>query len=658
MSLRGFLPSKEVSSPRGAWTVLANKRKGRPDRASYAQNVRFAPGVVASRPGTSAVQAVAGETKGIFNWIAPDGTNWVMYREGTQITALNQTLVVAHILLSPIGTLYRPIFSDLLVWTYFCGADVNGVGQQQVRIFDGVNIDLAFRPVVAIDSFSAADTGAGQATLGTHYFAFVYQNRTGYSTIPATQVGDPPGGAPFSFTVGSGGNRQVTITITLSGLADGGLSANGNIQATMFLIATPANNPNAWFFVPAAVPPSTTVEQQPVPHETPVTLTFIFDIDDTALYQADSALNQFLLLTQDPDTSLGPFNPQFLVAYGTRMCYAAGTKLYVSDLENPQRITEADNVVLMPNQRYIGAAFPLPGGTSLYLMGDKWTAYVTDNSDTPSTWSVPLSVSQNLGAPLQNLICNRTGGNYAWVITEGGPYLFNGAYDEKPLSYLVQDQWKRVNWSAKYAIEIADNAVELKLYIAVPLDGATEPTHVFVFDYQNGQAFDSIDFSIDNYDIATFGGIGVVKETPPETTSATSVWIGPSAAGTIKHFDSTAHNDSGVAIYSYWQSGLMRGNEIPTKMIRVGGCDVWARGNGTLLIGVSSLDSTIVLNPPALLQSGVPALLQGAPGFVYGTRFDLANVEQYYVLIGTNAIDQWFELSALMAYQLAARVNR
>lgn len=651
MSLRNFLPGKEVNSPRGAWTVLANKRKGRPDRASLAQNVRFTPGIVSSRPGTSPVQVVTGVVKGIFNWIAPDGTNWVLYREGDQIIALNQDLVVAHILFSPLGTLYRPSFSDLLVWTYFCGANTAGVGQERVRIFDGVNVDLAFRPAIAIDSFSAADTGAGQATLGTHFFGFVYQNRTGYSTVPTTQAGDPPGGSPFSFTVGSGGNRQVTITVTISGQADGGLSANGNIQAKLFLIATPANNPNQWFFVPAAVPPSTTVEEQPVPHETPATLTFIFDIDDTALYQADDALTQFQLLT-DTDGN-GPIKPQFIVAYGTRMCYAVGTKMYVSDQSNPQRITEADNVVLMPNQRYIGAAFPLPGGTSFYLSGDKWTSYATDNSGTPSTWSEPISVSQNLGAELQNLVCFKTGGNYAWVVTEGGPYLFNGAFDPKPISYLVADQWRRVNWRAAYAIEIADNSTELILYIAVPLDGATEPTHVFVFDYQNGLGYDQMDFSIDKYDAATFGGIGVVRG----TNDATQLWRGPSAAGNIMHFDAS-HNDNGAAMQSFWKSGLMRGSEHATKMIRVGACDIWGRGNGTLNIAVASLFDKVVVNPPLLILSGVPTLLTDEPGLIYATRFDIHDIEDYTVQVGTNAIGEWFELSGMKLYSQAQRTNR
>lgn len=517
MSVREWLPSKEVTSPRGAWTILANKRKGRPDRASFAQNTRVSPGVVGSRPGTDPIAPATGEVKGIFNWVAPNGNNYVLYRDGSVIRALLQPETLLSVL-KPIGTMYRPSFSDLLVWIYFCGYDTTGVGVTQVRLFDGTNVDKAFRAAITTTAFTAADSGVGQSTQGTHFFGFVYQNRTGFSTQPVTADSM---GNPFSVTLNAG-NRQVTITVTIPPQLDGGTNPTG-AQATLFLVATRADSAANWFFVPSAVAPSTTVNQQPVPYNTATTLTFIFDLSDEALNQGDPANNQFLLLTQD-SMGNGPITPQFLVAYGTRMCYAVGSTLYVSDQANPQSLTADQNIVVMPNQRYLGAAFPLPGGTSLYIMGDHWTSYVTDNSDVPATWSEPISVSGQLGAPFQCCVCFKTGGNYGWVVTQGGPYLFNGAYDEKPLSYLVQDQWKRVNWKAAYAIEIADDTAALKLYIAVPLDGATEPTHVFVFDYQNGQEFDSIDFSIDNYNKATFGSIGVVKEVE---TDENNLWIGP-----------------------------------------------------------------------------------------------------------------------------------
>src|ERR1700727_1796136 len=127
MSLRGWLPPKEVTSPRGAWSVLANKRKGRPDRASALINSRVAPGTVGSRPGTNPIVPALGQVKGIWNWLAPDGTNWVLYRDGTVIRALNQPSAFS-VLLSDTGAMYRPSFADTDVWAYFCGSDLTGAG--------------------------------------------------------------------------------------------------------------------------------------------------------------------------------------------------------------------------------------------------------------------------------------------------------------------------------------------------------------------------------------------------------------------------------------------------------------------------------------------------------------------------------------------------
>lgn len=538
MGLDEWPQAKTVDNPRGAWSVLANRRKGTPARASATINTRFAPGIAGSRPGTDVVAPATGEVKGIFNWISPAGGNYVLYRDGSVIRSLLQPDTLSSIL-KPIGTMYRPSFSDIDVWTYFCGPDTTGAGTQQVRIYDGVNVDKAFRPAITLSTVTASDTGPGQCTQGTHYLAFVYQNRTGYSTVP---VSADSSGTPYQITLGAG-LRQVTINVVVPPQPDGGTNPTG-AQATLYLLVTRADSATNWYFLPAAVPPSTSIEQVPIPYNTETTVQFIFDLADEDLAaSADPANNQFLLLTQAADGT-GPFLPQFVAAYGTRMCYGVGSKLYVSAQNDPQNITETDSVVIMPNQRYMGFAFALPNGTSLYLGGDHWTSYATDNSDTPSTWSEPLNVSDQLGAPGMNCVCRKTGGNYVWVVTEGGPYFFGGAYDPKPLTYLFADIWKRVNWKANYAIEIADDTVALRLYIAVPLDGATEPTHNIVIDYQNGFAFDVVDISLDNYDVATFGGIGVVKEWD---TDEQNLWIGPTGPNqtvypvTITVTDSDGH---------------------------------------------------------------------------------------------------------------------
>lgn len=126
----------------------------------------------------------------------------------------------------------------------------------------------------------------------------------------------------------------------------------------------------------------------------------------------------------------------------------------------------------------------------------------------------------------------------------------------------------------------------------------------------------------------------------------------------IVHFDPATRNDRGTKIQSYWKSGLMRGGEIRSSMIRVGACDVWARGEGTAIMEVASMDGSIVLNPPLMILSGFPVPLTPSPGVYYQTRFDLAHIENWTMQIGTDEVDGWWELSALGAYQMSDQSNR
>lgn len=484
------------------------------------QNARVNPGVAAKRPGTSIVAPATGKVTGLFNWVSPSGNNYVLYRDGAFILSLQQPATLAT-LFSALGATLRPSFADLDIWTYFCGYDVNSAGTFQCQIYDGANVDTAFRGPLVLTAASAVDGGAGQCTAGTHYIGFVYQNRSGFAGKPTTAVA----GVPISVTLNAG-LRQVNISVTLPAQPDGG----GN--ATLFLIMTRSDTPNTWYFIPTDAL-SGSIGSQPVPHNAITTLNFVASLSDEDMAaSADPANNQFLLLTQD-GAGNGPFNPSFVVPYGQRMCYGVGPSLYVSEINNPQQITGDQNVVTTPNKRNIGFAFPLPGSTDLYLTGDRWTSRVTDNSDVPATWAQPIKVSDSLGAPFPACVCYRTGGPYAWVVTEAGVYYFDGSYGEKPLTYLVKDLWARVNWTAAYAIECADDVVGLKLYVAVPLDGATEPNAIFCIDYQNGMTFDQVDISLDLFTPAVFSSIGVVKEVADDVTN---LWIGPSGNPTTYSF--------------------------------------------------------------------------------------------------------------------------
>ncbi len=313
MSVRTFIPVT-VAQPRGMWSSLTNRRRGTPARAFTVQNMRIQYGTVRCRDGTSVVYPTLGKVTGLFNWLEPNGTNAVLYQDGSLIRAYNQDLATATTLATSV-TSRAPSFAPLDVWAYFCGFDTASNGSFQARVYDGLNVDKAFRPKPVITAWSAIDGGAGQCTSGQHFLGFVYQNRTGYQGIPVTSIDyaitlatnaspcvlTAPGnnlqdgqvvtiagavgntaingqrivtnvsGATFHLTdmagnvingngvyTGSGvvtnpvqvtlsvGLRQITISVTLPPMTDGGTDFNGGVQATLFLIATRADNPNIW----------------------------------------------------------------------------------------------------------------------------------------------------------------------------------------------------------------------------------------------------------------------------------------------------------------------------------------------------------------------------------------------------------------------------
>lgn len=604
-------------------------------------------------PGGHLVQVVATDSAanniqayGIFYIDAPPTAeqNLLIYQEGNVVKSFRQSDLVIVLVLASVAGARALSIAPLDVWVFIAAYDTSGNGTIQVRITDGTNTDTAFRGPIILTACTVADGGPGFCNIGTHLIGFVYQNRTGFAGKPSTTVFS----APISITLTSD-NRLIDVGVTLPPLMDGGGNAN------LSMIMTRADNPARWYFVPTNSA-SGSVGQQPVPFNSAIDLPFAASISDFDLADsADPADDYFLLFTQD-GTGNGPTTPSFVGAYGTRMFYGSGTILFVSDPSKPQSIAADRNEIRMPNQRKFGFAFAMPGGTSLILTGDRWTAYVTDNNDTPSTWGPPLPISDALGAPFPNCVCAKTGGNYTWIATESGVYQFVGRFSDLPVTYLVDDLWKQVNWKAAYAIQIVDDTVAHKVFVGCPFgDGTTEPNAMFVIDYTNGLTYNTVDIGLDSFNPAIFSSLGIIKEV---ATGLSNLWVGPPAAGAVARFDATLRSDQGNAIESFWEAGLIRDKEHTTAMIRVGGCDVWARGSGTLICWVYGPDKVKSKNPRLLSAPGKPTVLAVSPGYNYVLKFDISQIPNFTMRVGTNAVGDWWELSMLKPYFIADLANR
>jgi hypothetical protein len=106
-------------------------------------------------------------------------------------------------------------------------------------------------------------------------------------------------------------------------------------------------------------------------------------------------------------------------------------------------------------------------------------------SSEPSGWTVReksrnvgfLSAFSSTGQQEQN------GEDFAIWCTRSGLRIFEGGQPYK-ISQEFQATWDRINWSAKQTIWLVNDVVVRRVYVGVPLDSATTPSHILVMDYR------------------------------------------------------------------------------------------------------------------------------------------------------------------------------
>lgn len=625
MSLRGW-SSKTITDPRGAWTRL-DGIEARPERATLARNVRFEPLRVKTREGYIQALPVAGKVGSMYFWSSNvygigqldrllyyqgGALKWWDFRNSETHTLFTQAGVAASVAEAG-NKVYAAVFNS------------TGVGAGQARAIqapydsNGVIVDKAFAGPLS-NNFTVAETGAGQCSLGVHHFGVIMESRSGYSGPP----GPAPGGtfAPVSFDVTADG-RALRLTMTLTPPAH---------AAYLHAIMTRQDSLNRWYYVPGA-----TISLSPgVPGAVYIDINIS---DDDLASTATLADGSFNYLAQD-SSGVGPFNPSAVAALGRRMAYFVRNKVYVSEIDNYEVITEDQHVLQVPGQKVLTIGFQQRG--SIYLLGPAGTWATVDNGDVPRLWSAPLQVSELLGTTAVHGVCPRTAGDFTWVANEAGLFMFDGRYSTRPISYMNEPEWRRINWASPGAVFVKDDVVRQRVHVAAPLDGATEgPTHILTWGYNRGMTPETVDFSLDDFTSGAFGSIELVKDT---TTNQTKVWVAPAAVGYVLKADDTAHTDNGAAINSVWHSGLVLGKkERVAHEHRFGGVDLDISGAGqlkTTMYGkgsdeVQNLDDVNLEVPPVnepqlmadMVSENVTVKLETAGA---GEHFDVSVVTVYH----------------------------
>jgi len=507
-------------------------------------------------------------------------------------------------------------------------ANGNGVGQCRVasQYVAALNTDIAFQgPLTAVPTVS--NSGTGSVTAGIHNFGYILQTRNGF-------VGriSPVSGSTFvPVALNAAGGKQVSFSVTTTWPADANI---------VYPVMSTVNNPNRYFLVPG--------QSFLVPPGLSFTASFTIDITDADLASTGTDVtNNQLLFTQDTSGN-GPFSPNFVAVYGPRTVYhtviGSVPQAYASEPDNPQYITADQHVLYLPGFKAMSSSFSL--NNIYYVLGPHWTYAFQDTGDTPVNWPSAQLIDGNIGTPSVHGTTVNSSRGFAWVCDVTGLYTFQGGrYSTLAVSYMVEPDWKRINWSgAAQTVQVVDNSDKRECMVFVPLDGATTPSHMMMFDYTDDITADKVKYSL--WNIVSYNpGSGCIVQNP--TTGLLELWIGKSSNGAVgrqmNSADGSPYADfSSSAINWQYETALLPGlNEHIGNIYHHYADQVRATGSGTLNATIYGLDRTksVAWTPGVTLSN--------TPGGAYTKRYPRLRSESASIRFTMNVANQHVVLSAL-----------
>ena len=219
----------------------------------------------------------------------------------------------------------------------------------------------------------------------------------------------------------------------------------------------------------------------------------------------------------------------------------------------------------------------------------------------------------------------------ALVCDRQGLYAFTGTFNENmELSWPIVKIWKRINKRAMHTIEAVVSSIMEAVYIAVPLDDASMPSHVLYADFSSGMSPDNIRWCVWKFPVAPVS-IAVV----PDSGSLSTYFR--YASEDLNRFDRNLKNDRDEAIECYARFAYTA-TGYPMQVNHYCGVALFAIGLGELELTGYTLQDARVFDFPRYT-------LHAKPEF-YLTRGFSVNTEKLSVEIRNTLPDQWFKVSS------------
>lgn len=470
-------------------------------------------------------------------------------------------------------------------------------------------------------AFTAANSASsGHVEAGFHLFMVAYQTDTGFITAP--------GPAVFASITAPGG-----LSVDLSGIPIGPAHTAARIILATKVIQNYNGNQNGYtpYFVPGGVINDNV--------STTITVSF-FDAD---LLVGGDATYLFDLFASLPATL-------FLSTYHGRLVgggeNANPSVVRVAEAGQPEAINQVTGLLLVDPAN---TGDPISNAQEqrdvLYLFKPTRTYSTADNNGDPSTWQV---VTLDEGAGTHNhgigTILDTGGVNIdkLFVVDHSGLLLFNGAYlGPQELSWKVRDIWGRINKQYFSKINIAVDPVAKLIFIAVPLDAATEPSHILVGDFKNiVQAwYADIRWMLwQPFNKPT----SLTVHNDVFNTYIPNVLDFSSSDGNLYQQTAGQHNDYGNAIPTpFFTTGLLP-DDADGSLVHCAGTQLRVIGSGSLVLTYSNQDST-------QSATGQSLTLSTSPGFEPYSLVNF-NAMKYTIKFSVSSFNNWFRINRIRTY--------
>lgn len=566
------------------------------------KNIRFLNRGVATRSGSSSVLNLANVVRiAVYKRIGEANRLLILDSSGRLYDSIDTAAPILTIATMTDFSMV-PIFDRAYITPH---NGITGLPGEKVYVYAGSGLARAAAGVAPTGfNLVAADSAlSGNVEAGTRVFGVAYETASGYVTAP---------GGFVAFT--SVGARKLDLSLISVGPA-------GTIARVLVCTKIIANfdgnfDNETYYFIPNGV-----INDN-------ATTTLTVDFFDANL-QADASylLDQLSVIPAGVTIKLvagrmvvagEDANPEVV-----RVCNLAG---------EPESFAAADGFVTVnPGDSGAGVRNVCEYRGQLVMAKAQRFYATTITSDSPSVWK-PIEISSNIGTECHGFARAQDFGetieDMLFMVDRAGMRVFNGSFDQQGiLTFSIQDQWDRINKAAFHTCEIALDPIKFLIYIAVPLDSATVPSHVFHGDYSEGLGKETIKWTTWQFPTAPKSiAMDVISSIPVLKFSQTDGSI--YKLGVPETTDYLDHNSS---IDSYIQFPLLPNDDAQDEQINhFTGCKLRIKGHGSLLVTYSDLDEVQT-------GSGETLTLVSAPGILPVSKFPLTS-ERCSVKLRTTGI--------------------